>query len=145
MLVLSRKLGERILIPHCDLAVTVVPIEGNTVRLGFSAPAEIGIYREEVWRRVGPSREPCAPSLRPAGEDPGPAHWPHEGSRLPSVRSWPPLALSPHRDHRPRRVRPRDQAPAPFGHRRPAEREPRAATQGSLAPATQGGAIGVDG
>jgi carbon storage regulator len=61
MLVLSRKLGERILVPHCDLAVTVVAIDGNTVRLGISAPAEIGIYREEVWQRVCSEREPCAP------------------------------------------------------------------------------------
>ena len=51
MLVLSRKLGERILVPHCELAVTVVAIEGNTVRLGISAPKEIDIYREEVWQR----------------------------------------------------------------------------------------------
>ena len=51
MLVLSRKLGERILVPHCELAVTVVAIEGNTVRLGISAPKEIGVYREEVWQR----------------------------------------------------------------------------------------------
>ena len=40
MLVLSRKLGERILVPHCDLVVTVLAIEGKTVRLGISAPAE---------------------------------------------------------------------------------------------------------
>jgi carbon storage regulator len=60
MLVLSRKLGERILVPHCDLAVTVVAIEGNTVRLGISAPAEVGIYREEVWQRVCSEREPRA-------------------------------------------------------------------------------------
>ena len=52
MLVLSRKLGERILVPHCELAVTVVAIEGNTVRLGISAPAEIGVYREELWRQI---------------------------------------------------------------------------------------------
>jgi carbon storage regulator len=61
MLVLSRKLGERILVPHCDLAVTVVAIDGNTVRLGISAPAEIGIYREEVWQRVCSESEPRAP------------------------------------------------------------------------------------
>ena len=58
MLVLSRKLGERILVPHCDLAVTVVSIDGNTVRLGISAPAEVGIYREEVWQRVCSEGEP---------------------------------------------------------------------------------------
>jgi carbon storage regulator len=52
MLVLSRKLGERILVPHCELAVTVVGIEGNTVKLGISAPTEVGVYREELWRKV---------------------------------------------------------------------------------------------
>ena len=52
MLVLSRKLSERILVPHCELAVTVVGIEGNTVKLGISAPAEVGVYREELWRKV---------------------------------------------------------------------------------------------
>jgi carbon storage regulator len=52
MLVLSRKLGERILVPHCDLAVTVVAIEGKTVRLGITAPAEVGVYREELWKEI---------------------------------------------------------------------------------------------
>jgi carbon storage regulator len=52
MLVLSRRLGERVLVPHCDLAVTIVSIEGNTVRLGITAPAEIGVYREELWQKV---------------------------------------------------------------------------------------------
>jgi carbon storage regulator len=59
MLVLSRKLGERILVPHCDLSVTIVGIEGSTVRLGITAPTEVGVYREELWRRV--SRESTAP------------------------------------------------------------------------------------
>src|SRR5579875_2111185 len=40
MLVLSRKLGERVLVPQCGLSVTVVAIEGNVVRLGFTAPTE---------------------------------------------------------------------------------------------------------
>ena len=58
MLVLSRKLGERILVPHCELAVTVVAIQGNTVRLGISAPKEIGVYRAEVWQRVCAEKVP---------------------------------------------------------------------------------------
>jgi carbon storage regulator len=53
MLVLSRKPGERILVPYCELAVTVLAIEGNNVRLGISAPADIAVYREEVWLRLG--------------------------------------------------------------------------------------------
>ena len=45
MLVLSRKLGERVLVPQCGMSVTVVAIEGNVVRLGFNAPSEVGVYR----------------------------------------------------------------------------------------------------
>jgi carbon storage regulator len=52
MLILSRKLGERILVPDCALEVTVLAVHGKTVRLGISAPATLGVYREEVWRRV---------------------------------------------------------------------------------------------
>ena len=52
MLVLSRKLGERVVVPQCGLSVTVVAIEGNVVRLGFTAPTELGVYREEVWQRI---------------------------------------------------------------------------------------------
>jgi carbon storage regulator len=60
MLVLSRKLGERVLVPQCGLSVTVVAIEGNVVRLGFSAPSELGVYREEVWQRIRAENEPQA-------------------------------------------------------------------------------------
>ena len=49
MLVLSRKIGQRILVPVCKLEVTVVAIKGNAVRLGISAPTETAVYREEVW------------------------------------------------------------------------------------------------
>jgi carbon storage regulator len=60
MLVLSRKLGEQIVIPTLDLALTVVSIEGNRVRLGISAPDEIAVHREEICRRVSePSRTPA--------------------------------------------------------------------------------------
>ena len=51
MLVLSRKLGEQIVVPQCRLTITVSAINGNTVRLAISAPAEIDVYREELWRR----------------------------------------------------------------------------------------------
>lgn len=57
MLVLSRKLGERIIVPSCEMSVTVVAIEGNTVRLGITAPANVGVYREELWRRVCAEKE----------------------------------------------------------------------------------------
>ena len=58
MLVLSRKLGERVLVPQCSLSITVVAVEGNTIRLGFTAPSEVGVYREEIWQRIGSEDKP---------------------------------------------------------------------------------------
>lgn len=47
MLVLSRKLGERIFIGG-DVIVTVVEIDRNKIRLGIEAPKDVAIYREEL-------------------------------------------------------------------------------------------------
>ena len=51
MLVLSRKPGERVVVPHCDLVVTVIATKGKAVRLGISAPQDLAVYREEVWQQ----------------------------------------------------------------------------------------------
>ena len=47
MLILSRKIGEKILITG-DITITVVRIEGDKVRLGISAPDHIIVNREEL-------------------------------------------------------------------------------------------------
>lgn len=47
MLVLSRKLGERIIIGE-NIVVTVVKIDRNQIRLGIEAPVEVSVYREEI-------------------------------------------------------------------------------------------------
>jgi carbon storage regulator CsrA len=39
-------------VPHCELAVTVIAVEGKAVRLGISAPEDIAVYREEVWQQL---------------------------------------------------------------------------------------------
>ena len=64
MLVLSRKLGERLLVPQCALVITVVAVKGKAVRLGISAPADIKVYREEVWCGDGRPTNPPAPRRR---------------------------------------------------------------------------------
>jgi carbon storage regulator len=51
MLVLSRKIGEEIIIGG-NVAVRVVSLNGNRVRLGFTGPPETRIYREEIARRL---------------------------------------------------------------------------------------------
>ncbi len=51
MLVLSRKIGETIVVPDCDLTITVVQVRGRRVRLGLCAPEEVAIQREEISQR----------------------------------------------------------------------------------------------
>ncbi len=50
MLVLSRKVGERIVLPDSGVVLTVLGIRGGQIRLGISAPGEVAVYREELWR-----------------------------------------------------------------------------------------------
>jgi carbon storage regulator len=47
MLVLSRKLGERVRIAG-GVVVEVLEIRGRRIRLGFDAPPEVAIWREEL-------------------------------------------------------------------------------------------------
>ena len=51
MLILTRKLGERITIGD-DISVTLLEIKGSQVRLGIEAPKGIGIYRQEIYERI---------------------------------------------------------------------------------------------
>ena len=47
MLVLSRKVGDRILIGK-DVWITVVQIAGDKVRIGIEAPKDVPIIRQEI-------------------------------------------------------------------------------------------------
>ncbi len=51
MLILTRKVGERLMIGD-DIAVTVLSVKGNQVRLGIQAPASIAVHREEIYDRI---------------------------------------------------------------------------------------------
>jgi carbon storage regulator len=50
MLVLTRKPGEKIIIPQLNVTITVVGIQGDRVNLGFEAPRNIPIARDEVYK-----------------------------------------------------------------------------------------------
>ncbi len=47
MLVLSRKLGEKIHIGE-NVVITIVDIDRGKVRIGIEAPRDVPIYREEL-------------------------------------------------------------------------------------------------
>jgi carbon storage regulator len=56
MLVLSRKVGETIVIGD-QIVITLAAIRGNRVRLGITAPPHVLIQREELVRGSQPAGE----------------------------------------------------------------------------------------
>ncbi len=50
MLVLSRKLGESLVIAD-NVVVTVLEVRGDRVKLGIAAPVEIPVVRDELLAR----------------------------------------------------------------------------------------------
>ena len=51
MLILSRKLGETIVIDG-RIHVTVMRVEGEVVKLGIAAPSEVPVHRKEVYEEI---------------------------------------------------------------------------------------------
>ena len=56
MLVLSRKVGQRILIGE-DVSITIVRIGQGGVRVGISAPKEMAVVREELAQQQAVSAD----------------------------------------------------------------------------------------
>jgi carbon storage regulator len=66
MLVLSRRLGETVIIGG-DIKVTVLSASKTQVRLGIAAPEEIRVLREEVYQRSLGGKHDDAPE-NPKGD-----------------------------------------------------------------------------
>ncbi|WP_339179826.1 carbon storage regulator CsrA [Paenibacillus sp. FSL R5-0701] len=62
MLVLSRKKGESIIIQD-NIEVTILSVEGDTVRIGISAPKHIDIFRQEVYQSIQETNRESATPL----------------------------------------------------------------------------------
>jgi carbon storage regulator len=58
MLVLGRKPGEEIVVGG-DVRITVVKVDGQTVRLGIAAPADVRIDRAEISKLARSRRAPA--------------------------------------------------------------------------------------
>ncbi len=59
MLVLSRRVGESVVIGH-DVVVTVLEVRGDVVRVGIAAPRTVQVHREEVYRELRESNQSAA-------------------------------------------------------------------------------------
>lgn len=61
MLILTRRIGETITIGD-DISLTVLGVKGLQVRLGIKAPNDVGVHREEIFRRIQAEKAQAASS-----------------------------------------------------------------------------------
>jgi carbon storage regulator CsrA len=61
MLVLSRRVMEKIVLPGIDTTIQLLSTKQGHVRLGINAPPDVAVFREEVWDR----RQTALPAKKP--------------------------------------------------------------------------------
>jgi carbon storage regulator CsrA len=74
MLVLSRRLDEKILLPTVPAIIKVISAQTGLVRLGIEAPAHVPILREELTRNDKHPGLPALPDEEPARDEPALRH-----------------------------------------------------------------------
>ena len=57
MLVLTRKIGQQIVLPGFGVTIDVVGLTKGQVRIGIEAPADVEVYRREILDRIHCHRE----------------------------------------------------------------------------------------
>ena len=64
MLILSRKTGETVVIDG-RIRVKVIRVEGDVVKIGIDAPAEVSIHRQEIYDEIQRSNKEAATPDQP--------------------------------------------------------------------------------
>ena len=64
MLILSRKPGETIVLDG-RIRVKVVRVEGEVVKIGIEAPAEVSVHRLEVYEEIQRNNKEACTEARP--------------------------------------------------------------------------------
>lgn len=59
MLIITRRAGQKVMLGD-DVAIHVMEIAGNNVRLGIEAPKEMAVHREEIWLALKRENEAAA-------------------------------------------------------------------------------------
>ena len=55
MLILTRRVGETIRI-NDDISIQVLSVSGQQVKIGITAPEDVAVHREEIWKRIQAGR-----------------------------------------------------------------------------------------
>ncbi|MCG2634897.1 MAG: carbon storage regulator CsrA [Gammaproteobacteria bacterium] len=68
MLILTRKSGESVVIGD-DIEITVLGVRGGQVRLGVTAPKEVKVHRDEVYRKLREGGDRAVAGASDAGRE----------------------------------------------------------------------------
>lgn len=63
MLVLTRRVGETICI-NDNIQITLTRVQGQQVWIGITAPRDVAVHREEIYKRISAQGLPAAPHLQ---------------------------------------------------------------------------------
>lgn len=69
MLILTRRVGETLMIGGEEVTVTIVGVNGGQVRMGIKAPKSVEVHREEIYERIQRDARRIPPD---PGKDPPP-------------------------------------------------------------------------
>jgi len=65
VLILSRRTDESIVIGD-EVTITILSVKGKQVRIGITAPPDVSVHREEIYRRIQ-SGDPIEPKTGAQG------------------------------------------------------------------------------
>jgi len=63
MLYITRDETEKVILD--DIELQILKIEGDSVRIGITAPAHVSVYRHEIFRKITAANEDAMSSNRP--------------------------------------------------------------------------------
>ena len=57
MLVLTRTIGEKLIVNNGEIKVSILEVKGNQVRIGIDAPKSVSVHREEIYNKINKKEE----------------------------------------------------------------------------------------